>query len=65
MNQFFFTNSIPEDISAKQIIRYLVTLSKKGENAVANIVKKPHNFVTKTKNYLQKNPDLEKLHPDF
>ena len=66
MNQFCFTNSNPEDISAKQIIRYLVTLSKKSENAIVNIIKKPHNFVTKTKNYLQKNPeDLEKLHPDF
>ena len=66
MNQFCFINSNPEDISAKQIIRYLVTLSKKSENAIANTVKKPHNFVPKTKNYLQKNPeDLEKLHPDF
>ena len=43
-----------EDISAKQIISYLATLSKKSENVISNIVKKPHNFVKKTKNYLKK-----------
>ena len=55
-----------EDISAKQIILYLATLSKKSENVIVNIVKKPHNFMKKTENYLKKPPnDLEKLHPDF
>ena len=43
-----------EDISAKQIISYLATLSKKSENYIANIVKKSYNFVKKTKNYLKK-----------
>ena len=39
---------------------------KKSENDIANIIKKPHNFIRKTKTYLKKNPnDLEKLHPDF
>ena len=52
-----------KDISAKQIIPCLATLSKNSENV---IVKKPHNFVKKTKNCLKKKPnDLEKLHPDF
>ena len=42
------------------------TLQKKNENDIANTIKKPHNFVRETKNYLKKNPnDLEKLHPDF
>ena len=55
-----------ENISTNQIIPCLATLSKKSENVIANIVKKPHNFVKKTKNYLQNNPnDLEKLHPHF
>ena len=55
-----------ENISANQIISCLATLSKKSENVIANIVKKTHNFVKKTKSYLQNNPnDLEKLHPDF
>ena len=43
-----------EDISGKQIISCLATLSKKSENVIANIVKKQHNFVKKTKNYLKK-----------
>ena len=39
---------------------------KKSENDIANLVKKPHNFIRKTKSYLKKNPnDLEKLDPDF
>ena len=55
-----------ENISTNQIIPCLATLSKKSKNVIANIVKKPHNFVKKAKNYLQNNPnDLEKLHPDF
>ena len=55
-----------ENISTNQIIPCLATLSKKSENVIANIVKKTHNFVKKTKTYLQNNPnDLEKLHPDF
>ena len=41
-----------EDISAKQIIPCLTILSKKRENVIANIIKKPHNFVRKTENYL-------------
>ena len=50
----------------KQIILCLAILSKKSENDIADIVKKPHNFIRKTKNYLKKNPnDLEKLDPDF
>ena len=36
-----------ENISTNQIIPSLATLSKKSENLVANIVKKPHNFVKK------------------
>ena len=36
-----------EDILAKQIIPCLATLSKKSESVIANIVKKPHNFVKK------------------
>ena len=36
-----------EDISAKQIIPCLPTQSKKSGNVIANIVKKPHNFVKK------------------
>ena len=41
-----------EDISVKQIIPTLATL---GEDVIANIVKKPHNFVKqKTINYLKK-----------
>ena len=55
-----------ENISTNQIIPCFATLPKKSENVIANIVKKPHNFVKKAKNYLQNNPnDLEKLHPDF
>ena len=41
-----------EDISVKQIIPTLATL---GEDVIANIVKKTHNFVKqKTMNYLKK-----------
>ena len=37
-----------------------------GENYIANIIKKPHNFVRKTKNYpKKKSNDIEKLHPVF
>ena len=55
-----------QDISAKQIIPCLATLSKNSENVIANIVKKPHNFVKKKLKTTLKNPnDLEKLHPDF
>ena len=55
-----------ENISTNQIIPCLATLSEKSENFIAKIVKKPHNVVRKTKNYLQNNPnDLEKLHPDL
>ena len=36
-----------ENISTNQIIPCLATLSKKSENVIANIVKKPHNFVKK------------------
>ena len=36
-----------ENISTKQIIPCLATLSQKSENVIANIVKKPHNFVKK------------------
>ena len=44
----------------------MATQSKKSENVIANIVKKPHNFVKRTKNYLPNNPnDLQKLHSDF
>ena len=48
-----------EEVSAKQIIPCLDTLSKKSENIIANIVKNPHNIVKKTKNYL-KNPEMIK-----
>ena len=43
-----------EDISAKQIVPCLATLSKKSENAIVNIVRKPHNFVKKLKTTLKK-----------
>ena len=43
-----------EDISAKQIISCLTTLSGKSENFIANIVKKPHDFVKKSKKYFKK-----------
>ena len=36
-----------EDISVKQIIPCLASLSKKSENVITNIFKKPHNFVKK------------------
>ena len=36
-----------QDISARQIILCLATLSKKIENVIVNIVKKPYNFVKK------------------
>ena len=36
-----------QDISARQIILCLTTLSKKIENVIVNIVKKPYNFVKK------------------
>ena len=36
-----------ENVSTNQIIPCLATLSKKSENVIANIVKKPHNFVKK------------------
>ena len=50
----------------KHIIPCLAIISEKSENDIANIVKKPHNFIRKTKSYQTKNPnDLEKLHPDF
>ena len=56
-----------EKVPATQIIPCLAILLKKQESDIANIVKKnPHNFMRKTKNYLNKNPnDIEKLHPDF
>ena len=35
-------------------------IAKKNENDIANTIKKPHNFVRETKNYLKKTPnDLE------
>ena len=43
-----------EDISANQIISCLTTLSGKSENFIANIVKKPHDFVKKSKKYFKK-----------
>ena len=48
------------------MISWLAILLHKSENDIVNIIKKPHNFVGKTKNYLKNPPkDLEKLHPDF
>ena len=39
---------------------------KKNESDIANIVKKPHNFIRNTKNYLKKNLNhIQLLHPDF
>ena len=39
---------------------------KKSESDIANIVKKNHDFMRKTKNYLKKHPnELEKLHLEF
>ena len=44
----------------------MTTLSEKSKNVIANIVKKPHNFVKKLKIPLKTPPkDLQKLHPDF
>ena len=55
-----------EKVPVTQIIPCVAILSKKRESHIANIFKKPHNFMRKTKNYLSKNPnDTEKLHPDF
>ena len=55
-----------ENVPVKQIIPCLTILLKKSQNDIANIVKKPHNFMRKTKSYLEKHPnDLEKLNPDF
>ena len=55
-----------ETVPVKQIVPCLAILSKKSESDIADIVKKNHNFIRKTKSYLKKNPnDLEKLHPDF
>ena len=50
----------------KQIIPCLEILSKKVKMILPTLSKKTHNFIRKTKSYLNKNPnDLEKLHPDF
>ena len=55
-----------EKVPVTQIIPCLAILSKKRESDIANIVKKPHNFMRKTKSYLRKNPNgIEKLHPNF
>ena len=43
-----------EDNQRKEPVLCLATLSKKSENVIASIVKKPHNFMKKTKNYLLK-----------
>ena len=43
-----------EDFSVKQVILCLPTLSKKSEDVIANIIKKPHNSMKKTMNYLRK-----------
>ena len=54
-----------EKVPVTQIIPCLAILSKKRESGIANIVKKPHNFMRKTKTYLNKNPNnIEKLHLD-
>ena len=39
-----------EDVPVKQVMPCLAILSQKSENDIANIIKKPHNFVRKTKN---------------
>ena len=48
-----------EDFPVKQILPSLAILSQKRycqhQNNIAKIIKKPHNFVTKTKNSLEKN----------
>ena len=46
-----------EDVPLKQIMPCLAILSQKRENDIAIIIKKTHNFVRKTKNYL-KNPQM-------
>ena len=43
-----------EDIPIKQVIPCFAALSEKSENDIAKIIKKPHNFVWKTKSYLKK-----------
>ena len=45
-----------EDISAKQIILCLATMSKKSGDVIANIVKKPHDPVEKKAKNYPKNP---------
>ena len=42
-----------EDVP-KQIMPCLAILSQKSQNNIANIIKKPHNFVRKTKNNLKR-----------
>ena len=45
-----------QDTSARQIILCLATLSKKSENVIVNIVKKPYNFVEKKLKTMLKEP---------
>ena len=41
-----------ENVPVMQIIPCLAMLSKENESDIVNIVKKPHKFIRKTKNYL-------------
>ena len=55
-----------ENVPVKQITPYLTILLKKSGNDIANIIKKTHTFMRKTKSYLKKyTNDFEKLPPDF
>ena len=44
-----------ENVPVTQIIPCMAMLLKKNESDIANIVKKSHNFIRKTKIYLKKN----------
>ena len=55
-----------EKVAVMQIIPCLAILLKKIVSDISKTVKKSHNFISKTKNYLNKNPnDTEKLDPYF
>ena len=62
---YIFQTLDTENVPVKQIVLCVTILLQKREIDIANIIKKPHNSVRKTKNYLKTSNDLEKLHPDF
>ena len=55
-----------ENCPNKDIIHTQHLLSKKSEDCLADIVKRPVNSINKAKRFIKKNPnDLEKEHPAF